>query len=145
MASLLPLIWKKSWIIQAIFSACKWSLIELCLLLWWLVSRNSLTRFSWVRLQSWHPESRSHPVVSPVKDAEKMRVNTFGILNFTNPILSGSGTLRRLRDFAFETDLPTSEVLSDEATGPSVNLIGFSLFGSSIIMFCPCSFCTFNW
>ena len=36
-------------------------------------------------------------------------VITFSILNFTNPKHSVSGILRRMRDFASEADVPTSE------------------------------------
>ena len=53
-----------------------------------------------------------------------MIVNTFSILNFTNPSHGGSGTVRRMRDFALEADFPTSEFCRLRPPVKS-NLFGF--------------------
>ena len=44
-------------------------------------------------------------------------VNTLGILDFTNPQHTGSGILRKTRDFAFEASFPTSNFYRERATG----------------------------
>ena len=69
-------------------------------------------------------------------------VNTFSILNFTNPQQSSSGILRRMRDFAFVAYCPTREFCS---SSPFVNenYLCFFLVRSSIVRNCHCSFFTF--
>ena len=90
MPSQSPLILEKSWIIQAIgLPATDLFPIELCLLLWWLVSWSSLFGCSWVRLQIWESRFPKSGIGFPVKGAVVMRSSILVALS-TSPIQSSA-------------------------------------------------------
>ena len=70
-------------------------------------------------------------------------VNTFGILNFTDPWRGGSGISRKMRDWAFQTNFPTSKFCRLRLI-VNINLFGFARLSSSLHSDCGCGNCSFS-